>query len=94
MGKRTENEEAMGSLICSKNHSSLSAKFFFLLSANSAIVFFFFFFLGPGFHVFAVQELFSIFFNSYHDLKKANNKKRRAIKRRAISRMEEKQNHM
>ena len=57
-GKSTENEVATGSLICSKDSLSLSAKFSFLLSANSPFVFF----IGlVSFFFVAVQGLFSIF---------------------------------
>ena len=72
-GKSTENEVATGSLICSKDSMSLSAKFFFLLSANSAFVFF----LGPCFVFFLLSKDFFLFFNSFHDLNKSKRETKR-----------------
>ena len=86
-GKRTENEIAMGSSMCPKDHSSLSAKFFFLLSANSAFVFF----VGPGFWL---SKDLSPFFTSFHDFHKANNEKRRAISKSHIVNGREAKSHV
>ena len=87
-GKSTENEEATGSSICSKDSLSLSAKFFFLLSANSAFVFF----LGPCFVFFSLSKDFFLFFLTRFTTLISQKEKRRGIKRRM--RIKEKQNHM
>ena len=84
----------MGSLICSKDHSSLSAKEMETsarrLSANAAFVFF----LGPGFDVFAVEELFSIFSTRFTTSTRPIFENRRAISKSDIGNGREGKSHV